>query len=288
MIVKKRKNNEYLLTESGVWVRNFTKKNAPALDINDKLYTNRDHAKCHLNEMKNFHARVSLIDHEQVKMKKVVIVSDGFDFENKQHILAELPDDVNVIATNKALRKWKLVGKGVEKRKKIDCYVVNNPYEDCMTLIDKSQKYWPRCVASTRTYPNFVEEYRGDVFFYVPTYNKDCVGPKRNPKYKIDDYRNPICAALGLAYQFQARKIMLFCCDDSFEGERPGSSLLKNGLYQYPQQAVAHSIIDGYFKWFKEEEIELGDHSSGANYVNAAYINSDSITHFFEEEEDDT
>ncbi len=42
MIKKHGNKNEYLLTENGLWVRNFT-KTAPYEDINDNLITESDY-----------------------------------------------------------------------------------------------------------------------------------------------------------------------------------------------------------------------------------------------------
>ena len=61
---------------------------------------------------------------------------------------------------------------------------------------------------------------------------------------------------------------------------------MKNGLYQYPQQKIAHEIIDGYFYWIKNHpyyETLLGDHSSGEEYKYATYITEEELLPFFQQ-----
>ena len=99
----------------------------------------------------------------------------------------------------------------------------------------------------------------------------------------IDDYRNPVCAALGIAYRMNAKKIMLFCCDDSFVDERPAAEKLENGLWAYPQHKISYRIIDGIGYWLKEKEIGIMNHSSGIKYVNIPYISQENLLNYFGE-----
>ena len=67
---------------------------------------------------------------------------------------------------------------------------------------------------------------------------------------------------------------------DSFAGERPGAELLENGLYQYPQQRVAHELIDAKLFWLKYlpyQEISIMYNSNGLKFENATYIEEDEI-----------
>jgi hypothetical protein len=104
--------------------------------------------------------------------------------------------------------------------------------------------------------------------------------------YQIDDYRNSICAAILLAFRFHVRKLLLFCCDDAFDIERPASEKLENGLWIYPQQNVAHDLIDANLYWLSNQEYEVAikDHSSGPKYKNAGYIPMEGILDFFKGE----
>ena len=78
----------------------------------------------------------------------------------------------------------------------------------------------------------------------------------------------------------------MLCCDDSFSGERAGAIKLNNGLYEYPQQQMAHGIIDGFFYWLKNHsyyETKLADHSSSQEYKHAPYISEEDILPFFQQ-----
>lgn len=281
-IKKKRTGNEYLLTEEGVWVRNFCKADVPAIDINALMSPDDYH--CALsNEIENRKRRHAVLDTQGEIRKKIVIVSDGYDFDNKHLLLSKLPADVSVIATNKALSKWKLVGTSCpEKEKKaIAYYVVNNPYSEVDAFLPKENRYYPKCVASNRTNPAFLSNYRGNIFTYKPVVDQAYSGLPLEGDIMLDDYRNSICAAICMAYKFGVQKLLTFCCDDSFSQERAGSAKLENGLWSYPQHQMSHNIIDGNLYWLKTQGVDIKDHSSGPNFVNAEYITQEQIVSFF-------
>ena len=81
-----------------------------------------------------------------------------------------------------------------------------------------------------------------------------------------------------------AKKIILFCCDEAFEEYREGSVKMDNGYYQYPQQIMSQNIIDKQLYWLKQNQIEIFDHSSGIKYENASYINENQLISFFSKE----
>ncbi len=276
--VNKHKNkNDYIRTDSGVWIRNLTKK-AKALNINTDLASVEDYKTFIKNEAENSKLNLPNIDSEQLIVNKCVIVSDGYDFINKQKLLLNLPKSVYVFAVNGTLSKWTI-------EKSILAYVINNPYSECMSFFPK-HKYFPRCISSSRTYTDFIRDYtrkKGLVYQYSPTPETNFAGVMRHAQYHIDDYRNPICAAISLAYRFGATKIALLCCDDSFKDNRPAAEMLENGLYQYPQQDISHEIIDTNLLWLNQE-VKVVDHSSGKQYVNAPYIQEDKLVEFFENE----
>jgi hypothetical protein len=277
MRIKKHENgNEYLLTESGVWVRNFTLEVAP-IDINN--VTNRDdYGSIAENEIKNNNLEMSEIDTDKIHHNSAIIVSDGFDFVSKQHLLSKIPDNVIVIATNRSLAKWKV-------NRKIDYFLVNNPYSECMLQMPK-HRYFPPCVASSRTYHEFLKEYdkkEGAIYKYSSVREKGFSPSNNKELCVIDDYRNPVCAALGLVYKLGVSKVMLFCCDNAFAEERPGAEQLPNGKWIYPAQRIGHSIIDGMLYWYsKIPKSKFCDHSSGPEYKYAHYITEEDISNFYE------
>jgi hypothetical protein len=84
-----------------------------------------------------------------------------------------------------------------------------------------------------------------------------------------------------------ATRILLMGCDESFEGERPGAEPVGDGLWQYPQQRVAHELVDGFAYWFRRQpgrRTLIGDHSSGQKYSEIQYIVEDGLTAFFNKE----
>lgn len=285
MLFKSHKSkNKYLHSKLGnVFVRDFRPTNVAALDINDK-FAKHDYNVFLNNELENKRKKHPIIDSEKFVHEKIVIVSDGCDSDKKQDFLATLPKDVTIIAVNGVLAKWKLVGNlhPDKLKKSINYYVVNNPYEECLLNLPKKHSYFPRCIASIRTNYEFINNYRGITYFYEPVSNTYYSGSSRFSDYQIDDYRNPICAAIGLSYRFGVKKLLLYCCDDVFKQHKAGSEEV-NGYYVYPQQIIGQSIIDANLYWLKQAGIEIADHSSGLKYEHATYINLNEIVDFFKE-----
>ncbi len=206
MNIKKTPNNQYI-QGGGIWVRDFTtQSNTPLAECH--LYEKNDYGTIIKNEQVNS-VRPKIAD-EKLTFTKIVIVSDGHNFQKHHEIIEKFPPDVCVLAVNGALKDWKLTGK-----RSINAYVVNNPYLECMSYMPKSNGYYPVCISSVRTNHNFTKAYKNDVYVYCPTPETN-FGVTYTAKYYLDDYRNTVCAAIGLAYQFGVEKLMLMCCDDSF------------------------------------------------------------------------
>jgi len=279
--VKRHPNrNRYVLTPSGLWVRDFTNRVAP-VDIN-KFTNIGDHQSLIDNEIANLSLHVPSVSIEHFKeFPKCIIVSDGYDFIEKRAILEQLPQDVCIIGVNRSLAKWQVDDTGRISRR-MDFYIVNNPYAECMAMLP-THAYRPTCITSLRTYPQFLRKYRGTLYYYEPTRCEQFGNPERSGK-SVDDYRNPICAAVALAYHFGVRKLCLFCCDDSFKGDRPAAEQLDNELWMYPQHRIPHELVDGMLYWLKEQqdiEVKVVNHSSGPEYQRASYISSEDILEFF-------
>ena len=283
MRIKKKHNNKYLLSKTGVsWVRDFTTKNVAKIDINNHT-SNTDATLFLRNEIANYRQMNGTLENSRIIHPNIVIVSDGYNWEKGQEILAELPyKEVAIIGVNKSLAKWKMVGEQTKVKRAMNFYVVNNPFEECMRFLPK-HGYTPNCIASLRTNPKFAREYNGQTFFYA-TSNDKYFSSQIKLDVTIDDYRNPVCAAIQLAYLFGVQKLLLFCCDDSFDENKPGSSRLKNGLWTYPQQFISQHIIDANLYWLKKQNVRIGDCSMGIKYDSADYIETEQIPLFFREE----
>jgi len=279
MRIKKHANgNQYLLTPQSKWVRNFAKSGVPNIDIN-KTIKSEDHFLLLQNEFNNSLNRYAWIDSEKYYHPNVVIVSDGFNFEENHKIIDSLPSNIVFIGVNGSLKKW-------QAKRNMSYYVVNNPYNECMKYLPRSNKLLPKCIASSRTNSNFLKNYNGTRFKYYPVNEQEYKGmSSKEVMWQIDDYRNSICAAVGLSYRFGAEKLLLLCCDNVFKDERAGASQLENKLWIYPQQNIVHGLIDANLYWFSNQEYyatKAGDCSSGPLYDYAAYIELDKILNFFE------
>lgn len=281
MRIKKKNYNEYLIIDEGIWIRNFTLPESPPLDQNLHLFTPEDLTLCLNNETQNYKLKLPPISSEQFFYDTVVVVSDGFDFETKKSILMKLTNNVCIIGTNNVLSKW-----SEGRFRPMTYYVVNNPYSDCLRFLPRKNEYFPTCIASSKTYSPFIKKFidTNVVYFYTTTPNRYYSGIEHSAThYYIDDYRNPICAALGLAYRFMAKKILLFCHDDCFLDERPTSVKVDNNLWAYPQQLLSNSIINAYLYWFKDLGTTLRYHSTGLKLSNAEYIPLEGISTFLED-----
>jgi len=282
MRIKKFRSNRYVMTE-GVWVRDpFCESRA--VDINSldggeiRLFVS--------NETKNMtSSHMQMDDMGELSTENVAIVSDGFEWESRQLALGELPNSkVKVFGVNGSLARWSMVGDSAPVKRTMTFYVVNNPYPECMSFLPGRHRYYPNLVASTRTFPKFLEGYRNQPYLYRPTPNMNYSGLGGSGAH-MDDYRNPVCAAVSLAVRNGAKRILLFCCDQAFKDHRPGSVKMENGLHQYPQQIMCQRIIDRQLFWLRRAGIKTGDCSSGIEYENAEYINPEEIVDFFNKDE---
>ena len=265
--------NDYYYVGDNLWVRNLTKKSVQALDLNNLIHK-EDVEMILANETANHFKMLQAVDTEAINHNKIIIVSDGYGFEQSQKLLKNLPGDVTIIGVNETISHWNI-------ERKMDYYVVNNPYKECMNFIPDRMKIFPRLIASTRTYPEFIDKFGNMSYLYSPTTDYFYSGYKVESDYFVDDYRNPICAAIGLSYKFEVKKLLLFCCDNAFGENRPGAEKLPNELWMYPQQKIAHNLIDGNLYWLKNSKIKLGYYSKGLEYKHAEYIKEEDLVKFF-------
>lgn len=274
MLIKNHTNkNEYCLSRSGHWIRNFTKSIVKPIDIND-ITPLEDMKLIIENELKNGLKRYQTLEH--CTHEKIVIIGDGYGFENSVKTIEELPSDVIIIGVNKSFAKW-------ESQRRLNYYVVNNPYQECLYYYPQIIRTWPTCIASTRTNAHFLEVYQGLLYTYYPTSGEAYSGPyETNTNNLIDDYRNAICAAIVLAYKFKVKKLALMSTLEMYANERPGAEKVKNDLWVYPQQKIAHNLIDANLYWMQKAKINVGYTNSGLDYEFATYINLADLKRFFD------
>ena len=280
MRIKKFCNNEYLMAE-GVWVRN-PRSSGDAVDVNEfgknelPLFLENETGNMRLSGMR-------IDDMDRSRLENVVICSDGYGWRERQKVLASLPNQkVKVMGVNGSLARWEMVGEKAESKRTMTFYLANNPYPECRSYLPVKHRYYPTLVSSTRTDPVFLKEYGSEPYFYRPTPDPNYSGiMEKGGHVRLDDYRNPVCAAISLAWRMGVKKMALLCCDESFEDERPGAVKMNNGLYQYPQQIKCQRVIDAQLYWLKQAGVEIADCSSGVEYENAAYINFKDMDSFF-------
>lgn len=269
-IKKTPDQNEYIRVDN-LWVRNFAKLVPKARDINNVVSASDSQILLD-NEIANRARREINISDEGFTADRIVIVSDGFDFEKRKELLAAVPKRWAVFMVNGALAKWDRFW-----QRPVNFYIVNNPYNNCCNYLPTKTQYFPACAASLRTSSVFIRKYPGSLYFYNPTPSV-AFGFEDNPDYFIDDYRNPICAAIGLAYRFKVKKLALLCCDDSFADEREAAIHLQNGLWSYEAQILAQRLIDANLYWLthqENEKVEVVNYSSGIELENARYISNE-------------
>lgn len=243
--------NEYALTNlKKIWVRNFGVKHANPLDINF-LYSEEELKTIINNEIINVYHKNSSYEPDFLTDKTVFIVSDGFNFEKSLELINSCKiDNPYIILTNNALKLWDA------KKYLPSLFVVNNPHKDCLANINK--RIFPRLLASSKTYPEFFRYYnlKAGLYIYHSTPQINYQAPVKNDYSNyIDDYRNPICAALVNCFHGNAKKIYLMSCSDGYKEERSGS-YLTNDIYQYPQQTLADEIINLNLFWYLKNKPE--------------------------------
>jgi hypothetical protein len=282
MRIKKINKNNYILSKDNVWVRDFCSvKSGP--DIN-KLYATENELWIE-NEFKNLRKSKLDLPLDQLNYENIIICSDGFDWQNKQKIIGKLPNSlVKIIGTNGSLSKWEMVGEKAEIKRSMNFYFVNNPYSECLGFLPRKHNYYPSIISSIKTNPKFIENYKNQVYFYKPSEDGEYSTYPNLINLVLDDYRNSICGAISLAWKLGVKKLLLFCCDESFKEFKEGSVQMENGYFQYPQQIMAQNIIDKQLYWLKQHNVEIFDHSKGIKYENAGYIDEESIFSFFTKE----
>jgi len=274
MLIKCHPNkNDYCLSKSGHWVRDFTKKTVQPHDIND-LMTLDDIKLMVENEFKNSLRKYQTFEND-ISHEKAVIIGDGYGFDTNIKLIESLPQDVITIGVNGAFARW-------NSNRRLNYYIVNNPYQECLYYYPQVIRIWPKCIASARTNPQFLEAYKGLLYLYTPTLSENFTGITKE-SLLIDDYRNPICAAIILCYKFGIKKLLFMSTLEMYEGERPGAQMAKNNLWVYPQQKLAHDLVDANLYWMQKVKTDVAYTGDDLDYEFASYISSDDLKGFFNE-----
>jgi len=275
VIIKNHKNgNQYKHVENNIWVRNFTLNYNKPVDIN-KLFDEKEISTFIFNENKNIFSKFTKFEPKDLSQKNIIITSDGFGFENINEVLNGINLNKKfIILTNNALKKW-------DNLKVLpDLFVENNPFKEALNNI--SYKYYPNCLISTRTFYQFVNNYKyKNINLYNPTplefYNP--ITKIDDSKY-LDDYRNPICAAINYSYLCNAKNIFFLYCSEAFEEEKPATILHNDGIhYQYQQNKLSEKIIDSMIFWIRKnnKSCNVFYHGLDKTFKFASYIEKEDL-----------
>jgi hypothetical protein len=274
--IKKHHNrNHYLHVGDNLWVRNPGVAGVPYIDINELIRVD-DYPLILRNELVNNRMKYPWIDSEQFIFEDAVIVSDGHDFDEHHSKVARLPPSVAIFAVNGALAKWR------EKRRNPNFYIINNPYNEAMHYLPRST--FVKCIASVRTNYEFLHRYSGTKYRYYPVSDtKYCGTDPKDCSYRIDDYRNPVCAAINILHKFGVKRLLLAFCDEVFGEERPGSVIAESGKFYYPQHLKANALIDGNLFWLSRNNgCTITQTTAGPKLKTATYITQEEIPKFFQ------
>jgi hypothetical protein len=272
MIKKHRNKNDYFYSGNSLWVRNFAKKVFYSQDINS-LIKPSEMSLFLENESKNKENGWVGIDSENYTHDKIVIVNGGWNYTEKLMNLCALPPDVTFIGINEAASKWNI-------NRRLNYYLINNPYEDCLELLP-SKTIKPKMIASVRTNPIFLEKYDGQKYLYDPVKDANYAGMSWDFKYQLDDYRNPMCAAISLAHQFNAKKILICFPDEGYEQERPAAIKIKEDFWMFQQQINNYRLTEGMLFWLKEAKIDTAIYGNVLEYKHTTYIDAGGFARFF-------
>lgn len=232
--------NQYSLTNN-LWIRNFTKEDTRPLDIND-LYTEKEIQISIENEIRNTKLIVPNISTESFEFDSIVIISHGFGFRENHAKLIESINSYNnkqVFCVNNTVLLW--------NAKKYPNFYLTNSFTKPSGML-----FQPRLICNQRMDYDFLKSYRNNKFVYSPTPNYKFSSPNSlDETYFIDEYRNPICAAINCAYKFRASRIFLAFCSEGYEKYKDGMVECDNNIYLYPQQKMANDIINHMIFWYR-------------------------------------
>lgn len=263
---------KYVLSGDAGWVRDFTGTSGVILS---DTYDTDSLRIAVANESVNRTYNLPMIDRESITSPHVVVVSDGTDLQ------AVLPL-VNVLSKQKTLIIG--VNNSLSAQEFFPRYYLSNhPGEESLSLIPR-QRVLPNLIASCRTNSSFVRKYRqrgGVAFVYVPTPSHRFSSNLFKSNFTIDDYRNPICAAINFAYRWGAMRFTLFAPHDYYSESKAGTQKIRDGVNIYPQQTTAHNYVDGCLYWLREHGCETTAVTSGPIFSNATTLMPHEAEDFF-------
>jgi hypothetical protein len=239
-IIKEGVNRNVYLKCDSFWIRNPNVIGSVPQDINN-VYSDNEIKTYIENEIYNSKLNIPNIETETFEWETVIIVSNGFGFKNNhQELLDKFPNSRKsiVISANNTPRFW--------ESKRLPNYYVTNNLNDFSNF-----KFLPILIAGKRSNPLSIVKYRNMKYFYshTPSYNFNSPSDRNSLLY-IDDYRNPICAALSCCNNYRVQNIVLAFCSEGYDVKRDGMEYISDDVYMYPQQKLANKIINSMIFWY--------------------------------------
>jgi hypothetical protein len=239
-IIRDDSNRNQHLKCKDYWIRNPNKTGAVPEDIND-LYSENEIKLLIQNEIYNSKLNIPNVETETFEWENVIILGNGYGFKNEHiKLLDDFPNDRKniVIAVNNTPRFW-------ESKRLPNYYLTNN-------LSDFSNfKFFPILIAGKRSNPISIMKYRNMKYFYSHTPSYKFRSPTdSDSSFYVDDYRNPICAAINCCNYYKAKNLILAFCSEGYESQRDGMEKINEFLFAYPQQILADSIINANLFWY--------------------------------------
>ena len=259
-----KSRNEYI-NVGPYWIRNFAKLSVNPVDINN-LYEEDEIKTLIENEIANSKLNSPNLLEENFKFRNVLIISDGYGFEDHKEVLDGVGDDLCVICIRNAARYW-------QAYKFPDFLLVQNPFDNVFSQMP--EKNYPKLIASRRAKTQFMISYKNISYLYDPVCELRYQSPyAKASKLFIDEYRNPICAAIGCAHHFGAKNIFMAYCSDAYKEQRPGAEEISEGLFAYPQQILANKIINANLFWQKFSDLSCQIYYTGVknSFTFAKYL----------------
>jgi hypothetical protein len=241
ILVKKHKNrNEYIKVEN-YWIRNFNDPDVKPIDVNS-FFSEDEHQKILKNEIQNAKLGFPLISKDITNFENLIVFSDGYKF-SEHKIIKSLRPNVGILVLNHAMRFW-------ESNVFPNFMLMNNTTNFSMSCMPMGNS--PQLIASRRTWTPFLRSYQNNVYVYDPTPDDyfQSIASKDSLAF-LDEYRNPICAAISFASYLNVKNLFLAFCGQAYSEARPGTIKIAENAYQYPQQRLADSIIDMNLFWYK-------------------------------------
>jgi hypothetical protein len=234
--------NQYVLVDPNIWVRNFTKKVAKPVDINN-LYNESEYENLTNNELASSIYNYPYLEEGFFQNKNVVILCDGYGYkESKQYVEKLNSQNYFIICLNTTLSLWE------NKNRTPDLFLNNNSTKDC--LRHANNKISVPCVCSTRVNMDFYKEHRGPIRRYGITESLNLHFDRLpGQTIRLDEYRNPVCAAVHLCWVNNIKNIILVGCTNGTIEEKMGTIKYGN-LYKLPSQKISDEIIDAMLMWY--------------------------------------